>query len=120
MRKIITVLMVLMVATSMFAKSVVLYFDNSFLVADDERKPDDYSGMSDGEILARLIYCMPKEINGRNIIYLSYEIKDIDKYAKKYNNYLLVNDEQTVMRLGENLGNGRMIIINYILKKIDK
>ena len=120
MKKIITVLFAVLAMSSMFAKSITLKFEGCFLVADDERKPNDYNGMSDDEILARLIYCMPKEVNGRNLIYLSYKIKDIDYLAKKYNNYLLVDDEQTVMRLGENLSDGRMMIINYMLKKIDK
>ena len=120
MKKIITVLMVLMVATSVFAKSIVLKSDVGFLVADDERKPNDFSGMSDEEILSLILECMPKEINGRKPIYLSYKIEDIDKYAEKYNNYLLVDDEQTVMRLGENLSDGRMMIVNYMLKKITK
>ena len=120
MKKIITVLMFLMVATSMFAKSVVLYFDDSFLVANDERKPTDFSGMSDEEILSLILECMPKEINGRKPIYLKHEITKIDEYAKKYNNYIVVDYEQTVACLGENLGNGRMIVITYMLKKIDK
>lgn len=117
MKKIITVLMVLMVATSVFAKSVVLYFDDSFLVADDERKPHDFSGKSDEEILKLILECMPKEINGRKPVYLKHEITKIDEYAKKYNNYIVADYEQTVACLGENLGNGRMIIISYMLEK---
>ena len=117
MKKIITILMVLMVATSMFAKSVVLKSDVGFLVADDERKPHDFSGKSDEEILTLILSCMPKEINGRKPVYLNHEITKIDEYAKKYNNYIVVDYEQTVACLGENLGNGRMIVINYMLEK---
>ena len=120
MKKIITVLLSLMVATSMFAKPIVLKSDTSFLVADDERKPNDFSGKSDEEILALILECMPKEINGRKPIYLEHEITKIDKYAEKYNNYIMVDNEQTVACLGENLGNGRMIVITYMLEKINK
>lgn len=120
MKKIITVLMVLMVATSMFAKPIVLKSDVGFLVANDERKPNDFSGMSDEEILALILECMPKEVNGRKPIYLEHEITKIDEYAKKYNNYIMVNYEQTVACLGENLSDGRMMVITYILEKIDK
>ena len=120
MKKIITVLMVLTVATSMFAKPIVLKSDVGFLVANDERKPNDFSGMSDEEILALILECMPKEINGRKPVYLEHEITKIDKYAKKYNNYIAVDNEQTVACLGENLSDGRMIVITYMLEKIDK
>ena len=120
MKKIITVLLSLMVATSVFAKPIVLKSDVGFLVANDERKPNDFSGMSDEEILALILKCMPKEINGRKTIYLEHEITKIDEYAEKYNNYIMVNYEQTVACLGENLGNGRMIVITYMLEKINK
>ena len=120
MKKIITVLLSLMVATSMFAKPIVLKSDVGFLVANDERKPNDFSGMSDEEILSLILECMPKEINGRKPVYLKHEITKIDEYAEKYNNYIMVNYEQTVACLGENLGNGRMIVITYMLKKIDR
>ena len=120
MKKIIIVLMVLMVATSMFAKPIVLKSDAGFLVANDERKPNDFSGKSDEEILAIILECMPKEINGRKPVYLEHEITKIDEYAKKYNNYIAVDYEQTVACLGENLGNGRMIFITYMLEKINK
>ena len=120
MKKIITVLFAVLAMSSMFAKSIVLKFDTGFLVANDERKPTDFSGKSDEEILSLILECMPKEINGRKPIYLKHEITKIDKYAKKYNNYIAVDYEQTVACLGENLGNGRMIFITYMLKKIDK
>lgn len=120
MKKIITVLMVLMVATSMFAKSVVLYFDNSFLVADTKTKFHDFSGKSDEEILTQILSCMPKETGGRKHIYRRYEIKDIDKYAKKYNNYMLVNYEQTYLIVGQNLDNKRMMCVEFLLEKLNK
>ena len=50
MKKIITVLMVLFTMVSMFAKPIVLKSDVGFLVANDERKPNDFSGKSDEEI----------------------------------------------------------------------
>ena len=117
MKKIITVLMVLMVATSMFAKSIVLKSDIGFLVADDERKPYDFSGKSDEEILELILVCMPKEINGRKPVYFKHEITKIDEYAEKYNNYIMVDYEQTVACLVENLSDGRMIVITYMLEK---
>ena len=117
MKKIITVLMVLMVATSVFAKPIVLKSDVGFLVANDERKPNDFSGMSDEEILALILECMPKEINGRKPVYLKHEITKIDEYAEKYNNYIMVDYEQTVACVGENLSDGRMIVITYMLEK---
>ena len=120
MKKIITVLMVVFTMVSMFAKPIVLKSDVGFLVANDERKPNDFSGKSDEEILALILECMPKEINGRKPVYLKHEITKIDEYAEKYNNYLMVDYEQTVACLGENLGNGRMIVITYMLEKIDK
>ena len=52
MKKIITVLMEIFTMVSMFAKPIVLKSDVGFLVANDERKPNDFSGMSDEEILA--------------------------------------------------------------------
>ena len=120
MKKIITVLVAVLAMSSMFAKPIVLKSDVGFLVANDERKPNDFSGKSDEEILALILKCMPKEINGRKPVYLKHEITKIDEYAKKYNNYIMVNYEQTVACLGENLGNGRMIVITYMLKKIDR
>ena len=120
MKKIITVLMVVFTMVSMFAKPIVLKSDVGFLVANDERKPNDFSGMSDEEILALILECMPKEINGRKPVYLKHEITKIDEYAEKYNNYIMVDYEQTVACLGENLGNGRMIVITYMLEKINK
>ena len=120
MKKIITVLFAVLAMSSIFAKPIVLKSDVGFLVANDERKPNDFSGKSDEEILALMLECMPKEINGRKPIYLNHKITKIDEYAEKYNNYMMVNYEQTVACLGENLGNGRMIVINYMLEKIDK
>ena len=118
MKKIITVLMVVFTIASVFAKPIVLKSDVGFLVANDERKPYDFSGMSDEEILSLILECMPKEISGRKPIYLKNEITKIDEYAKKYNNYIMVDYEQTVACVGENLSNGRMIVITYMLEKI--
>ena len=120
MKKIITILFAVLAMSSIFAKPIVLKSNVGFLVANDERKPNDFSGKSDEEILALILECMPKEINGRKPVYLKHEITKIDEYAEKYNNYLMVDYKQTVARLGENLGNGRMIVINYRLEKIDK
>ena len=67
MKKIITVLMVVFTIASVFAKPIVLKSDVGFLVANDERKPYDFSGMSDEEILSLILECMPKEISGRKL-----------------------------------------------------
>lgn len=48
------------------------------------------------------------------------EIKDIDKYAKKYNNYMLVNYEQTYLIVGQNLDNKRMMCVEFLLEKQTK
>ena len=119
MKKIITVLFAVLAMSSMFAKPIVLKSDVGFLVANDERKPTDFSGMSDEEILKLILECMPKEINGRKPIYLEHEITKILEDANDINDAREIiksnmnNIEDNVKQTLSNNGYSSEYTINY-------
>lgn len=104
-------------ATAAFAKPVVFDAEEYFVVTDDEfdiRPFNDYSDERKVEIYKSL---MLEEINGRKVVFHSYKFTEVDTIASKYNNYMLVSDDQTHMFVFENLGDGRMLMLGYLLVK---
>lgn len=105
-------------ATAAFAKPVVFDAEEYFVVADDEYDirafNDDYSDERKVEIYKSL---MLEEINGRKVVFHSYVFAEVDTIASKYNSYMLISDDQTHMFVFENLGDGRMLMLCYLLVK---
>lgn len=96
MKKIITVLMVFMVATSMFAEIKVLFnnkIENRIGYTVTLYKQQDYPELTtDEEILyiadkfSKIIKTEEKELE-----FITYDIMKLDKYAKEYNVYYIAD-----------------------------
>lgn len=109
MKKIITVLMVLMVATSMFAETKVsdlfpsggetkTLFKNEIeervAYTDTSYKQLDYEKITTDEIIS--IIDDPSEemeFEGCELELITYDIMKLDKYAKEYNLYYVVDSK---------------------------
>lgn len=95
MKKIITVLMVLMVATSVFARTKVLFNnkkENRIGFADTSYKEMDFEKLTIEEIIS-IIDELSKEIKiGECYLeYITNDFTKLDKYAEKYNIYYVVD-----------------------------
>ena len=121
MKKIITVLMVLMVATSMFAKSKIL-FDNRaekcIAYSDTMFKEMDgcFKNMPIKEIVD-LVNKQTEDVNKKfDLTFSKYNIKQLDKYAKKYNLYWITDYNINWVIYVVNLDDGRQMEITYNMK----
>ena len=98
MKKIITVLMVLMVATSMFAETKVLFnnkIEERIACTDTSYKQADFPKITTVEEvlyiadeLSKIIKTEEKELE-----FITYDFVKLDKYAKEYNVYTIADNK---------------------------
>ena len=115
MKKILTVLiMTLIMAGSLFAKPVNIETNSSFIFADDETEQTDFSGLSDIEIIVKVVSSIPEKTGEyKNVLYgIAFEKED-DKLAKKYINYFQYSKDGSILNVVQNLGDGRVLYIFF-------
>lgn len=120
MKKIALFIMTLMVAVTLWAKPVVLEANiggsEYTFVSDDENKQKDFGCLSDTEIVKLLKSCTPTKIGEKTPVYVGYVFNDsINNLAKEYFSYFLFSKDGTSMFVDENLGDGRMVRLVYLL-----
>ena len=120
MKKIITVLMVLMVATSMFARTKVLFNDRAEECAaitdtgwkkigkDFQNKPIEY-------VLDYFNVCV-KYIEDYELTFSKYSIEPLDKYAKTYIVYYVGDYNYSWFRYIVKLNDEKQLEITYNMK----
>ena len=95
MKKIITVLMILMVATSVFAKTKVLFNnkkENRIGYADTSYKEMDFEKLTTDEIISIIDELSKKvKIGECYLEYITNDFPKLDKYAEKYNVYWVID-----------------------------
>ena len=120
MKKIITVLMVLMVATSMFARTKVLFNNRAEECAaitdtgwkkigkDFQNKPIEY-------VLDYFNVCV-KYIEDYELTFSKYSIEPLDKYAKTYIVYYVGDYNYSWFRYIVKLNDEKQLEITYNMK----
>ena len=98
MKKIITVLMVLMVATSMFAETKVLFnnkIEERVAYTDTSYKQTDYPELTTVEEILYIADELSKIIKTeeKELELITYDIMKLDKYAKEHNLYFIVDNK---------------------------
>lgn len=116
MKKILTVLMmVLGLSVSVaFAKPVDIETDDYYIFADDETKQVDFSGLSDVEIIVKVVNAIPEKTGEyKNVLYgIAFE-KEVDILAKKYINYFQCTKDGRILNVVQNLGDGRVLYVFF-------
>ena len=120
MKKIITVLMVLMVATSMFARTKVLFnnkIENRIGYADTSYKEMDFEKLTTEEIIS-IIDETSKEIKiGEcELEYITNDFPKLDKYAKKYNIYYVVDYNLCWITIFIRIDGEKQMVVYYKVK----
>ena len=110
-----TLMMLFAVGCGAFAKPVVLENDSYYLIADDENKQKDFSGMSDSEIVATVVSAMPKKTGECKNKYVTFSISEANNLMKKYVNFFAYSKDKTHLSDFQNLGDGRQLAIYYEL-----
>ena len=114
MKKIFVLMMVLMMAGSLFAKPVVFETDDYYIVADDEQT--DFGELSDADIIKLLVNSFPKKTGEYENKYAGFSFKEVDEISEKYFNYLMVSKSNSHVLLVQNLGDGRQIVLRFKMK----
>lgn len=120
MKKMVMVLMMVFGLSAAFAKPVVskanIGGSEYTFVSDDENKQKDFGCRSDTEIVKLLKSCVPTKIGEKNTVYVGYLFNDsINNLANEYFSYFLFSKDGTSMFVDENLGDGRMVRLIYLL-----
>ena len=98
MKKIITVLMVLMVATSVFAETKVLFnnkIEERIGYTDTSYKQTDFPELTTVEEILYIADELSKIIKTeeKELEFITYDIMKLDKYAKEYNIYYIADNK---------------------------
>lgn len=98
MKKIITVLLSLMVATSMFAETKVLFnnkIENRIGYTDTSYKQKDFPELTTVEEILYIADEFSKiiKIEEKELEFITYDIMKLDKYAKEYNIYFIADNK---------------------------
>ena len=124
MKKIITVLMVLMIATSMFAKTKILFnsrAEECVICTDTLFKQMEgcYDGFSVEEIIEYVDTCFSKfyRTKGYNFKISKHSIEQTDKYAKKYYIYWVNDYSLNWVRYIIKLDNDKQLVIYCTLQQ---
>ena len=114
MKKILMVLMMVFGLSAAFAKPVDIETDNYYIFADDETKQVDFSGLSDVEIIVKVVNAIPEKTGEyKNVLYgIAFEKED-DKLAKKYINYFQYSKDWNTLNVVQNLGDGRVLYVFF-------
>ena len=119
MKKMMMVLVMVFGLSAVFAKPIDLETDDYIVLADDENTPKDFEGLSDVDIVAKLVNAMPKEMVGKKATYSCCEFTEVREFTEKVDNYFMYSKDGTHMGLVQNLGDGREIIIVFSLKPLE-
>lgn len=119
MKKIAMVLMMVFGLSAVFAKPVDFETDDYIFIADDETTPKNFEGLSDIDIVAKLVNAMPKETNGKKAIYSCCEFTEVHEVTEKFDNYFMYSKDGPYMALIQNLGDGREVTIVFLLEPIE-
>lgn len=98
MKKIITVLMVLMVATSMFAETKILFnnkIEERVGYTDTSYKQTDFPELTTDEEVLYIADEITKKIKTeeKELEFITYDFVKLDKYAKEYNIYYIADNK---------------------------
>ena len=120
MKKIITVLMVLMVAASVFARTKVLFNDRAeecAAITDTGWKKFDlfFQNKSIEDVLDYFNVCV-KYIEDYELTFSKYSIEPLDKYAKKYIVYYVGDYNYSWFRYIVKLNDEKQLEITYNMK----
>lgn len=100
-----------------FAKPVDFETDEYYILTDDENVQKDFSGMDDLGIVATVISSVPDKTGEYENRYVHLMIGEVNEMSKKYFSYFMYSKDQTHFILFQNLGDGRQLMIYYLLKK---
>ena len=120
MKKIITVLMFLMVATSMFARTKVLFnniAEECAVITDNGWKKigKNFQNKPIEDIIDYFNACV-KYIEKYEITFSKYNIEQLDKYAEKYNVYYVCDYNYNWIRYIVKLNDKEQLEITYNMK----
>ena len=98
MKKIITVLMVLMVATSVFAEEKILFnnkIEERVAYANTSYKQVDFPKITTEEELLYIADEVSKNIETieKKFEFITYDLVELDEYAKEYNFYYIADNK---------------------------
>ena len=98
MKKIITVLLSLMVATSMFAETKVLFnnkIEERVAYTDTSYKQTDFPKLTTVEEVLYIADELSKIIKNeeKELEFITYDFVKLDKYAKEYNLYYIADNK---------------------------
>ena len=98
MKKIITVLMVLMVAASMFAEEKILFnnkIEERVAYANTSYKQVDFPKITTEEELLYIADEVSKNIETieKKFEFITYDLVELDEYAKEYNFYYIADNK---------------------------
>ena len=100
--------------STVFAKPVDIETDNYYIFTDDENEQVDFSGLSDVEIIVKVVNAIPEKTGEyKNVLYgIAFEKED-DKLAKKYINYFQYSKDGNTLNVVQNLGDGRVLYVFF-------
>ena len=119
MKKMMMVLMMVFGLSAVFAKPVEFETDDYVVVADDETTPANFEGLSDIDIVAKIVNAVPKETAGKKAIYNCCNFTEVHEFTEKVDNYFMYSKDGKYMGLIQNLGDGREITILFLLEPIE-
>lgn len=117
MKKVFMIVMMVFGLSAVFAKPVDFETDEYYIIADDENKQKDFTGMSDLDIVATVVSSVPGKTGEYTNKYGALRIGEVNELSKKYTNYFMYSKDQTHFIVFQNLGDGRQLMIYYQLVK---
>ena len=119
MKKMMMVLMMVFGLSAVFAKPVEFETDDYIVIADDENVQKNFEGLSDVDIVAKIVNAMPKETVGKKAIYSYCRFTEVHEFTEEVDNYFMYSKDGTYMCIVQNLGDGREITIIFSLEPIE-
>ena len=120
MKKIITVLMVLMVATSMFAETKVLFnnkIEERVARTDTSCKQKDFPKITTDEEVLYIADELSKKLKNEEyeLEFITYDFVKLDKYAKEYNIYFISDNKLDWLMIFIKINDEKQAVIYYKL-----
>ena len=118
MKKIITVLMVLMVATSVFAETKVLFnnkIEERIAYTDTSYKQKDFPKITTDEEVLYIADELSKVMKTKEKKFglITYDIMKLDKYTKENNIYYVVDSKLDWLTIFIKMGDEKQAVIYY-------
>ena len=111
------VLMMVFGLSAVFAKPVDFETDEYYVFTDDENVQEDFSGMSDLDIVATIVSSVPDKTGEYKNRYVDLVIDEVGEFSKKYFNCFMYSKDQTHFIVFQNLGDGRELAVLFQLEK---